>query len=125
MVDGVFDGYRPHARICSNLTHVGIGGKWGYVCPPIGLRGREIVGHAAGGRKDSRLVKSAFATFGLQILGIEVFHADKRSDLDSSQIDEMLEVFGVRRSLSGKGCPCDNAVDEPSSKTLERGVYLS
>ena len=31
----------------------------------------------------------------------------------------MLVVFGIERSLSKKGCPFDNAVDESTNKTLK------
>lgn len=31
----------------------------------------------------------------------------------------MLEAFGIERSLSAKGCPCDNAADESTSKVLK------
>lgn len=31
----------------------------------------------------------------------------------------MLEAFGVERSLSAKGCPYDNAVDESTNKILK------
>lgn len=33
----------------------------------------------------------------------------------------MLEAFGIERSLSKKGCPCDNAVDESTNKILRAG----
>ena len=36
---------------------------------------------------------------------------DRGSEFDNAAIDEMLEVFGIERSLSKKGCPFDNAVD--------------
>ena len=32
-------------------------------------------------------------------------------------LDELFEVFGITRSLSEKGCPFDNAVDESTDKT--------
>ena len=36
----------------------------------------------------------------------------------------MLEVFGIKRSLSKRGCPYDNAVDESANRTLkEEFVY--
>ena len=35
-------------------------------------------------------------------------------------IDEMLEVFGVARSLSRKGNPYDNAVVESTNKILKK-----
>lgn len=31
----------------------------------------------------------------------------------------MLEAFGVERSLSAKGCPYDNAVDESTNRILK------
>lgn len=34
----------------------------------------------------------------------------------------MLEVFGIERSLSGKGCPYDNAVIESANNSLKRGL---
>lgn len=44
--------------------------------------------------------------------GIEVFHTDRGSEFDNAEIDLMLEAFGVERSLSAKGRPHGNAVDE-------------
>ena len=124
IVSQVFSGYRPHTHICSDLTYVRVGGRWCYVCLLIDLYNREIVGHAAADRKDARLVKSAFATLGFPISDIDVFHTDRGSEFDNAQIDEMLEVFSIRRSLSKKGCPYDNAVDESTNKTLkEEFVY--
>lgn len=69
-------------------------------------------------------MKSAFATLDFPISDIEVFHTDRESEFDNAQIGEMLEVFGINRSLSKKGCPYDNAVDESTNKTLkEEFVY--
>lgn len=34
----------------------------------------------------------------------------------------MLEVFGIKRSLSEKGSPYDNAVIEPANNSLKRGL---
>lgn len=31
----------------------------------------------------------------------------------------MLEAFGIERSLSAKGCPYDNAVDESTNRILK------
>lgn len=124
VVDRVFNGYEPRTHICSDLTYVRVGNKWCYICLLVDLYNREIVGHAAGERKDARLVKSAFATLDFPISDIEVFHTDRGSEFDNAQIDEMLEVFEVRRSLSKKGCSYDNAVDESTNKTLkEEFVY--
>ena len=66
VLDREFGGYPPHTRIVSDLTHVRVGSKWNCVCLLADLHNREIVGHAARGRKDSRLVKAAFATPGFR-----------------------------------------------------------
>ena len=124
VVARTFNGHKPHTHVCSDPTYVKVCGKWCYICLLIDLYNREIVGHAAGERKDARLVKSAFATLDFPISNIEVFHTDRGSEFDNAQIDEMLEVFGVERSLSKKGCPYDNAVDESTNKTLkEEFIY--
>lgn len=119
-----FDGRRPRTHICSDLTYVRAGGRWRYACLPVGLYNREIVGHAASERKDARLARAAFATLEFPISNIEVFHTDRGSEFDNAQIDELLEVFGIRRSLSAKGCPYDNAAGESVNRTLkEELVY--
>ena len=70
-------------------------------------------------RKDARLVRSAFATLSFPISDIEVFHTDRGSEFDNAEIDLMLEAFGIERSLSAKGCPYDNAVDESTNRILK------
>lgn len=114
-----FDGHAPRTHIVSDLTYVRVGAGWNYVCLLIDLYNREIVGHAAGARKDARLVKSAFATLDFPLGDIEVFHTDRGSEFDNATIDELLGAFGIKRSLSKKGCPYDNAVDESTNKILK------
>lgn len=50
---------------------------------------------------------------------IQVFHTDRGSEFDNAKTDGTLEAFGIERSPSKKGCPCDNAVDESTDKTLK------
>ncbi|AZH70521.1 transposase [Collinsella aerofaciens] len=114
-----FGGRAPRTHICSDLTYVRVGASWNYVCLLVDLYNREIVGHSAGPRKDARLVKSAFATVSFPISDIEVFHTDRGSEFDNAEIDLMLETFGIERSLSAKGCPYDNAVDESTNRILK------
>ena len=105
LIDRRFDGYAPRTHVVSDLTYVRVGGRWNYVCLLVDLYNREIVGHAAGERKTSDLVKSAFATLKFPLSDIEVLHTDRGGEFASTAIDEMLEVFGIERSLSRKGCP--------------------
>ena len=45
--------------------------------------------------------------------------SDRGSEFDNAKIDCLLDAFDVRRSLSKKGCPYDNAVDESVNKILK------
>ena len=76
ILDRESDGDEPHAHVASDLTCVRAGGRWDYVCPIVDLHNREVVGRSAGGRRDARPAKSAFATLGFPISGIAVFHTD-------------------------------------------------
>ncbi len=120
VLDREFDGHPPHTRIVSDLTYPRAGSKWNYVCLLIDLHNREIVGHAAGGRKDARLVKAAFATPGSPLTGVDVFHTNRGGEFANSGIDDLLEAFDIRRSLSRKGDPYDNAVIESTSRILKK-----
>lgn len=111
-----FDGHAPHTHVVSDLTYVQVGGRRNCVCLLVGLHNREIAGHAAGGRKDARLVESAFAAVPFPLTDVDVFHADRGGEFGDIAIDDMLEAFGIKRSLSKKGRPHDNAVDESASK---------
>ena len=86
----------------------------------VDLRNREIVGHAASGRKDARLVKAAFATLGFPLTDIDVFHTGRGSEFTNSDIDDLLEALDIRRSLSRKGNPYDNAVIESTNRILKK-----
>lgn len=119
VVDREFDGRAMRECVVSDLTYVRVGSKWCYVCLLIDLYNREIVGHSAGERKDAALVVSAFSTLGFPISDISTFHTDRGGEFDNAKIDGLLAAFGVKRSLSAKGCPYDNAVDESTNKTLK------
>ncbi len=119
VLDRDFDGHAPHTHVCSDLTYVRVGGAWCYVCLLVDLYNREIVGHAASRNKDAALVMAAFAMLEFPLCDIDVFHTDRESEFDNAAIDGMLEAFGMTRSLSKKGCPFDNAVDESTNKSLK------
>lgn len=69
--------------------------------------------------KDARLVKSAFATLDFSLGDIEVFHTDRDSEFHNAAIGELLDAFDIKRSLSKKGRPYDNTVDESTNKILK------
>ena len=119
ILDRRFDGYAPHTRIVSDPAYVRIGRRWGYVCLLLDLHNREIVGHACSERKDAELVKAAFATLAFPLFEIDVFRTDRGSEFGNMAIGGLLKAFGIERSLSRKGNPCDNAAIESMSKTLK------
>ena len=119
ILDREFDGYEPRTHLASDLTYVRVGGKWAYVCLLIDLANRSIAGHSADTSRTADLVMAAFATLDFPLTEVEVFHTDRGSEFDNAEIDLMLEAFGIERSLSAKGCPYDNAVDESTNRILK------
>lgn len=66
---------------------------------------REIIGFSAGRNKDANLVVKAFASVKTNLNNIQVFHTDRGNEFKNKTIDETLETFSIKRSLSIKGCP--------------------
>ena len=116
------DGYRPRTHLASDLTYVRVGGEWAYVCPLIDLANRGIAGHSADTSRTAGPVMAAFATLDFPLTEVEVFHTDRGSESDNARIDELLDVFDIRRSPSGKGDPYDNAVVESTNRLLKKGL---
>ncbi len=114
-----FNDQSEYAVVVSDLTYVRVNYKWNYVCILIDLFNREIIGFSAGAHKNAELVYDAFATVNVDLSKIQMFHTDRGSEFKNSLIDEMLEVFDIKRSLSMKGCPYDNAVAEANFKIFK------
>ncbi len=120
LLDRGFDGYAPHTHPASDLTYVRVGGDWAYVCLLVDLADRGIVGHSARRTRDASLVLGAFATLGFPPADVQVFHTDRGGEFGNTRIDELLDVFGIKRSLSRKGNPYDNAVVESTNRLLKK-----
>ena len=108
-----------HAVVVSDLTYVRVNYKWNYVCVLIDLHNREIIGFSAGVYKNAELVYDAFASIKGDLSKIQMFHTDRGSEYKNQLIDELLDVFHIKRSLSMKGCPYDNAVAESNFKIFK------
>lgn len=98
--------------VTSDLTYVDVNNKWHYICLLIELSHREIIGFSAGKTKDSELVKAAWLTVRKDIREICIFHTDRGSEFKNEDIDKILEIGNIERSLSRPGKPVDNAVCE-------------
>ena len=120
LLDRGSDGYVPHRRPAGDLTSVRVGGGWAYVCLLAGLADRGIVGHSAGRTRDAGLVLAAFAALDFPLTDVQVFRTDRGGGFDDTRIDEPLDVFGIKGSLSRKGDPYDNAVVESTDRLLKK-----
>ena len=90
------------------------------MCPLDGLADRGIAGHSAGRTRDAGLVLGAFATLDFPPADVRVFRTDRGGGFDDTRIDEPLDVFGIKGSLSRKGDPYDNAVVESMNRLLKK-----
>ena len=114
-----FDGQSPYAVVVSDLTYVRVNYKWNYVCILVDLFNREMIGYSAGIHKDAQLVYDAFTAVKADLRKIEMFHSDRGNEFKNKLIDEVITTFQIKRSLSVKGCPYDNAVAEATFKIFK------
>ena len=119
VVNRDFDNRDDLEVVVSDLTYVNVRGKWNYICLLINLFNREIVGYSAGERKTADLVYEAFLNSRLNLLKVKIFHTDRGNEFKNKIIDEVLTAFNIKRSLSKKGCPYDNAVAEAGYKVIK------
>lgn len=105
--------------LVSDLTYVKVGHTWHYICVMVDLFNREIVGYAAGAKKDAKLVMQAFSVIPYNLYDIQLFHTDRGSEFDNIVLDRILDTFQIERSLSRKGTPYDNAVAEATFKSIK------
>lgn len=115
-----FDGHAPRTHVAADLAYVRAGGSWCYVCLLVDLYNRETIGCSRGRRKDARLVKAAFSNVAFPLAAIEAFRSDRGPELCNGDVDALLPAFGIGRSVSRPGNPCDDAVVESTSRALER-----
>ena len=101
------------------MTHVRVNHRWNYVCLLIDLFNREIIGYSAGPNKDAPLVYKAFSKIQTRLDDITLFHTDRGNEFKNKLINEVLDAFKIKRSLSMKGCPYDNAVAEATFKIFK------
>lgn len=105
--------------VVSDLTYVSVAGKWHYICLLIDLWNREIIGWSVGRYKNAELVKQAFYRISYPLSHINIFHTDRGNEFKNKVIDEVITSFDIKRSLSKKGTPLDNAVIESTNHILK------
>ena len=105
--------------ITSDLTYVNVSGRWHYICLMINLFNREIVGYSSGANKDAMLVVKAFSNIKESLKYTKLFHSDRGMEFKNYEIEKILKENDIKRSLSIKGCPFDNAVSESTYKIIK------
>ena len=111
-----FSNRRPLEVLVSDVTYTRVSNRWAYTCLLLDLANRELAGHAASWNRNADLAKAAFASMNRNLFNVDIFHTDRGSEFDNMAIDDMLEFFHIKRSLSAKGAPLDNAVAESTFK---------
>ena len=114
-----FNQQKPLETLVTDLTYVRVANRWAYVCLIIDLFNREIIGLSLGWHKTADLVKEAIQSIPYALTKVKLFHSDRGKEFDNALIDEMLEAFGITRSLSQAGCPYDNAVAESTYRSFK------
>lgn len=105
--------------VVSDLTYVDVNCVWHYVCLMIDLWNREVIGWSVGPHKDATLVRDAFYSIPYRLDHINLFHTDRGYEFANKLIQDTLDGFCIARSLSSKGCPYDNSVNESTNKILK------
>jgi putative transposase len=77
------------------------------------------VGRSAGRHKTAARVMQAMSQISMNLQTIEFFHSDRGKGFDNHLIDKRLTAFGIKRSLSRKGCLYDNAIAESTFKAVK------
>ena len=112
LVNRKFAGRKRYEVVVNDLTYVRVGNQWHYICILLDLYNQEIIGYSCSKYKNAQLVYDAIATIKTNLKNLQIFHTDRGGKFKNYKIDELLQLFQIKRSLSSKGCPYDNAVAE-------------
>lgn len=105
--------------IVTDLTYVRVGKKWHYIFLILDLFNREIIGYSCGEKKRYRIGKRSLWSDSLSFNRRQTFSCRSWKKFDNQSIDDILNGFGITRSLSKKGFPYDNAVAESTYKFVK------
>jgi putative transposase len=118
-----FSGRKLYEVIVSDVTYLKINQKWYFLCVMLDICSRQILSYAVSEHRDSALVEQAFKSMQIDHSRIEIFHTDRGSEFSSKIIGDLLRKYDIKRSLSEKGCPIDNAVCESLFSTFKREFF--
>ncbi|PCH57745.1 MAG: hypothetical protein COC15_00510 [Legionellales bacterium] len=116
-----FKASRPNEKWVSDISYVRTKEGWLYVAVVLDLFSRKVIGLAMGRSLHTELVNRAFRQ-AIQRRGMPtelLHHSDRGCQYTSHAFQELLNLYGVRCSMSGKGNCYDNAAMESFFATLK------
>lgn len=111
LLDQNFKAAEPNKIWQSDITYIPTEEGWLYLAAHKDLCTKEIVGYAMGARISKELVsKSLFRAVASKRPGKDlIHHSDRGSQYCSHDFRKLLDQFGMKTSMSGKGNCYDNA----------------
>jgi transposase InsO family protein len=122
LLDQQFKVYEPNRVWVSDITYVPTNEGWLYVAGHKDLFNTEIVGYAMGERLSKKLVSQSL----LRAISTRrpekglLHHSDRGSQYCSHEYRNLMNRFGLKVSMSGKGNCYDNAPMESFWGTLKQ-----
>lgn len=122
LLEQIFQVSKPGKIYVGDITYIKTKQGWLYLSVVIDLFYRIVVGYAIADHMKKALVitalKNAHARRG-GFMSKAIFHSDRGSQYASREFRKMLEMFGMRQSMSAKGNCYDNAACETFFATLK------
>ena len=105
----------------SDITYIRTGEGWLYLCTVLDLCSRRVVGWATSDTIDRYLAIAALrnAVANRKPAKGFIFHTDRGCQYASSDFRNAVAKYNGIQSMSGKGCPYDNACAESFFKSLK------
>ncbi len=111
----------PNTAWVSDITYIRTGEGWLYLSVILDLFSRCIIGWSMSDRLTDDLIINAFlkAMMGRNPSLSLIFHSDRGSQYVSHRFRNILSIYGITQSMSGKGNCYDNAAAESFFGTLK------
>ena len=111
----------PGRQWAGDFTYIKTRAGWLYHAVVLDLFSRKIVGWAFSRQRNAELTKSALRMALSRTRPVPgcIFHSDQGIEYAAHEYRELVEGAGMRRSMSHKGNPLDNAAVESFFHTLK------
>lgn len=128
LLNGKFQALSENQIWTSDITYLWTNEGWLYLAVILDIYSRKIIGWAIMDNVKANLVMKALS---MAIVNRNpgkdiIFHSDRGTQYTSKEVRSILNLYGFRQSMSGKGNCYDNAITETFFSTLKKElVYLT